>query len=172
MKSSSLQFHATHTDLYEMIEEYLTNEQYYVAGVVLFPYQIINPIVCCDAEDIKKYDFIVISKSIIDNEAENNFAFLKKQRNNLIIEVGVGADTSTVYESVIQVMADEIDAEWKKKLASVKKTFCKGAYIVNPNVNEKYYNKNFYYTQRIRQEHENNGVVIKPFPGPNYYQFE
>ena len=173
MKSSSLQFLAGKNDLYAIIAEYLTkNEQYYVAGVVLFPYKIVNPIVCKTAEDIAKYDFIVVSKSEINDVAANSFAFLKNQRDNLIVEVGVGDDSSTVYESVVQIIADEIDAEWKKKLAAIKKTLCKGAYIVNPNITEKHYNKNLYYTQRIRQEHESNGVVLKPFPGPNFYQFE
>jgi hypothetical protein len=57
---------------------------------------------------------------------------------------------------------------WKKIIIEFKKKLFKGAWIINPNIEEKHYSKNHYYTENAKKEFLK-GVKISPIAGWNYY---
>ena len=65
------------------------------------------------------------------------------------------------------VSDDTIDALWEKVIRQFKKGLLKGAYVVTPNGNSRYY-PGHWYTQGAKDAYEK-GVRIRPLAGWNQY---
>ncbi len=71
-------------------------------------------------------------------------------------------------ESSMGVVSDDtIDALWEKVIRQFKKGLLKGAYVVTPNGNSRYY-PGHWYTQGAKDAYEK-GVRIRPLAGWNQY---
>lgn len=164
-----MQFHATIEDIHEFILSVIGNHSYRVCGVAYSPYYTIEDIEGnIDIKDIKKYDYIVISKDSIPR-ADNNYNFMKLQNNNLFIDIGKN-NNKEIKESAISVFSEtEIDSDWKRIINKYKKSMLKGAWVVNPDTNKKTYYKNHKYTVNAKLAYEN-GVKICPIGGWNIYE--
>ncbi|MBR4085963.1 MAG: hypothetical protein IKK33_16950 [Lachnospiraceae bacterium] len=169
MKTMSLQFHATIEDIYEFIIGVKDIQSYRICGITYFPnFTIENVEENMDVTDIKKYDYIVISKNRIPS-AKNNYEFMKLQNNNLIIDIGTN-NSEGIKESVISVFSEtEIDSDWRKLLNNYKKSLLRGAWVLNPGTNAKSYYKNHKYTVNAKKAYES-GVKICPIAGWNIYE--
>lgn len=167
-----MQFHATLEDIHEFILSVIENHNYEICGVIYFPYYTIENVVgyidITDIENIKKYDYIVISKNDIPR-ANDNWNFMKLQNNNLFIDIGKN-DNGEIKESAISVFSEtEIDSDWKRIINKYKRSLLKGAWVVDPDTNKKAYYKNHKYTANAKLAYEN-GVKIHPIGGWNIYE--
>lgn len=169
MKTINMQFHATIEDIHKFILSVIENDNYRICGIKYFPnFTIENVEENMDVADIKKYNYIVISKNIIPS-AKNNYDFMKMQNNNLVIDIGTN-DNGEIKESAISVFSEtEIDSDWKRVINNYKKSLLKGAWVVNPNTNAKAYYKNHKYTANAKKAYES-GVKICPVAGWNIYE--
>ena len=169
MTSINFQFHATLDDFCSFIDGILNCKEFQACGVFTFPVFGIEEIQGTIFEnDIKKYNFIVISRHDIVF-ADKYYEFMKKQDNNLIITIGTNENNS-IKESSISVFSEfQIDPEWKKMIAKLKKNMLKGAWVINPNTNAKVYYKNHRYTFNAKVAYEK-GVKIYPIGGWNIYK--
>lgn len=169
MKTMNMQFHATIEDIHELILSIINNYKYKICGIRYFPnFTIENIADNLEITDIKKYDYIVLSKNSIPI-ANNNYDFMKMQNNNLIIDIGT-SDNGEIRESAISVFSEtEIDSEWKRVINNYKKSLLKGAWVVNPNTNARAYYKYHRYTINAKKAYEN-GTPICPIAGWNKYE--
>ena len=112
MKSIQAQFHAANADLLKFILEMISKD-YYVCGIKLFDFEIVNVTDDLNEKDINGLDMVFISKNAIP-QAETYNDFVKSQDNNLRISIGKEKD-GKLFESGLSVTAgDEIDPDWKK----------------------------------------------------------
>ena len=120
MKTINMQFHATIEDIHKFVFSLIESSNYRICGIKYFPnFTIENVMKNLDIADIKKYDYIVLSKNSIPS-AKNNYDFKKKQNNNLIIDIGTN-DNGEIKESAISVFSEtEIDSEWKRVILSMR----------------------------------------------------
>lgn len=155
-----MQFHATIEDIHEFILSVIEKHNYRMCGVIYSPYYTIEEIEGnIDITDIKKYDYIVISKASIPR-ANNNYNFMKLQNNNLFIDIGEN-DNGEIKESAISVFSEtEIDSDWKRIINKYKKNLLKGAWVLNPKTNKKAYYKNHKYTANAKLAYENEDSKI------------
>lgn len=167
MKQMNLQFHATYDDIYELINSIIVDYRYNIKGITLFPKYTIEKYDFYN--EIKKYDYIIISKNVI-LEANNNYEFMRLQDNNLIIEIGMGSSTE-IKESSISIFSEgELDSDFKKIINKFKRTMHKGAWGTGPNPNvEKFFYKNHLYTERAKIAYKQ-GVRLCAYAGWNYFE--
>lgn len=167
MKQMNLQFHATYDDIYELINSIIIECRYSIKGIMLFPKYTIEKYDFHN--EIKKYDYIVISKNSI-LEANNNYEFMRLQDNNLIIEIGISSSTE-IKESSISIFSEgPIDSDFKKVINKFKKSMHKGAWGVGPNPNSaRVFYKNHLYTERAKIAYEQ-GVKLCAYAGWTYFE--
>lgn len=169
MGKLSLQFHATVNDIYEFVNSLSKSENYNACGVIFAPsFKVEKISIVSSINDFKRYDMIVVSKERIICD-DNYKQFICKQDNNLVITVGYNGN-DILKESTMWINAEkDIDKDWKRIINMYKKSLLKGAWVVNPNTNEKAYYKNHKYTINAKLAYES-GVKLCPITGWNIYE--
>lgn len=169
MKTMNVQFHITIEELVTYFYDIVISNELKSYGVMLFPNFKVEDNIVFSADEIKKYNFIILSKNNIDISNKEKYKnYLNKKKGDLIISIG-NDDGIELSESSIGVISNnEIDELWKKIIKDLKKILRKGAFVVNIGGDKKYY-PNHMYTSGAKKAFEN-GIVIKPIAGWNKYE--
>lgn len=169
MSKMSLQFHGTTKDIYDFVVSFFEYKSYNLYGVIISPIFIIDNITTGSTiKEFGRYNMVVISKEKI-NICNNYKDFIFEQDNNLCITIGYN-NHDIIKESIMWIKSkDDIDKDWKKVINNFKKSLLRGAWVVNPNNQNKTYYKNHKYTINAKQAYEK-GTLICPIAGWNKYE--
>ena len=92
------------------------------------------------------------------------------EENSLFVHTGASGDCIRESTAGLKGEGPEFDY-WKKRLAKLKRTFRKGAYLASPYLDSKTYYKNTYYTDGAKAAYDR-GVKLMAAAGWNYYRLE
>jgi hypothetical protein len=168
MKKTSIQFHATNEDLYELVME-IIHGCYKVYGILDYPqFEVIELTEKLDKTTFSKYRVIIISKNKVTIANSYN-EFIKLQDNYLGIRIGIDTNEELTESFIWTSSATDIDSDWKKIISSFKKKMNKGAWATSLYGGKKQFYKNHLYTDRAKSAYEK-GVKIRPMAGCVVYE--
>ena len=105
----------------------------------------------------------------------STFFYLKlgthfSEENSLFVHTGASDERIRESSAGLKGEGTEFDY-WKKRLAKLKRTFRKGAYLASPYLDSRTYYKNTYYTAGAKVAYDR-GVKLMAAAGWNYYRLE
>ena len=92
------------------------------------------------------------------------------EENSLFVHTGASDDCIRESSAGLKGEGPEFDY-WKKRLAKLKRTFHKGAYLASPYLDSRTYYKNTYYTAGARAAYDR-GVKLMQVAGNHHYLLE
>jgi hypothetical protein len=171
---SKIQFHATPDEIIYFIKECIN--VYDLHAVILESFPSFKAVLLNEVSqdsDItlrsKLSTIIFLFTQKPDMVADNEYEFLDNNPNNLYICIGRYCDNE-LWESLIGSITKDVEILklWKRIIKKFKsRTIC-GAWIVNPDIDYKAFDKNRRYTQEAKNLYLD-GVKIVPFGGGNYF---
>lgn len=163
------QFHATKSEIIEVVKKSQNLFDLYMFSIKLFPefeYFLISKNEFAEKLSfLNDSDMIFLSVSKPDIIPKEYYDFVRSNKESLVFQFGKQND-NFLTESSIGTLADDNEAlkKWKKIINDFKKTMLKGAWIYNDLTDTKAFYKNHYYTETAQKLYKE-GAEIRQFVG-------
>ena len=161
MRQTSVQFLATQEDLLDILDWFRSDREMVIAaGHYSTPGELI----------------LLLPNEPIDWIKNSSFFHLKlgtkfSEENSLFLHANIDKD-GCIRESSAGLKGEGEEFEyWKKRLAKLRRTFRKGAWLINPHLDGGTYLKSQYYTDGAKAAYDR-GVKLMAVAGWNYYRLE
>ncbi|CEG27196.1 hypothetical protein [Bacillus sp. B-jedd] len=175
MANIIFQFHATKSEIIEVVKNSQNLFDLYMFSAKLFPefeYLLISK-----NEFEEKLSFINDSNMIFllvskpqDIMPNDYLDFVRINKNCLVFQLG-RQNEKFLTESSIGTLADDKEAlkVWQKVIKDYKKTMLKGAWIYNEMTELKVFNKNHYYSETAQKLYKEGAEIRQFVGGSNLY---